>query len=108
MAIIEKQLTLYFPVETHDALIEFAEITGADDVEKLIQDCVRTTEWLVWQQSQKRTVAALSKEQLALLEKHGLGVKCDAKVDNYIKPDKGAQAAAYFEKAPSKMIRVKD
>lgn len=65
---------------------------------KLIQDSLRTNEWIAYWQSKKRTIAALSNEQLALLAEHDCGVEGNMTLKNFIQPGKEEQAVVYFEK----------
>lgn len=62
---IEKIFEL--PESTWLALEELAEITGAEDVEELFKDALRTYEWLIYQQSAGYTIVAQSGDELSKL-----------------------------------------
>lgn len=66
-------LTLNVPDETLQAMGELAEITGIqegkDRLAQLVQDAVRTYEWIIYQQINGKYVAVLEQTDVNLLTK---------------------------------------
>jgi hypothetical protein len=96
--------TFEVPEVTLEALKELASITDAnerDGLAKLVQDALRTYEWIIAQQINGRTVTALEDADLAVLrgterasgEREALGA--------LVAPGKLPEARAYFERAPA-------
>ena len=98
MAWMKKYILLETPLKSREALKELGTITGADDIPKLIQDSLRTNEWVVFWQSKKRAIAALSDQQLVVLAEHGCDIENDARLENFIRPGMEERATTYFQK----------
>ena len=89
-----------FPENTLKALDELAEITGVEEgkdrLAKLIQDAIRTYEWIIAQQSEGKIIVALDQKDVEVLKGsgavHGEG-EC---VDHLFLPDKLPKVKAYF------------
>ena len=95
-------LSVELSKETWDALHELAAITepegGEDRVVQLLEDSIRTYEWIVHQQLQGNVLTALHSSDMEFLEQGPLEGERD-----YVAPlfpaDKRAQVADYFKKA---------
>lgn len=96
--------TFEVPEGTLEALRELASITDAnerDGLAKLVQDALRTYEWIIAQQVRGRTVTALEDADMAVLgqsertsgERDALGA--------FVAPGKLQEAQAYFGRAPT-------
>ena len=87
--------------DTAAALEELANITDADgraDFAKLLQDALRTYEWIIAQQAQGRVIAALEEADMkALMVSERASGEREA-LDSLIAPDKFSEAQAYFRR----------
>ena len=89
--------------ETLEALHELAGIIKQDPEEKdelavLLRRCVRTYEWMVYQQSHGKTIAATTPDEIQYLRDGGFAEEFDS-VERLFPPDKEEQVHKYFEKA---------
>lgn len=94
--------TLDFPESTLEALEKLAEVTnlkGKNRMAKLIQDAIRTYEWVLFQQAQGRTVTAIERPDIELLTKSADVSGEREFLDPFLAPDKIREAQEYFKKA---------
>lgn len=92
-------LALEIPDRTRQALERLAELTGIDDPHRLttlIQDALRTYEWVIYQQAQGRIVVALEPHDLEYLtQTRDLDGEREY-LSHYLLPQKNEQAQALF------------
>ena len=97
------RVLIELPKETLEALHELAGIIKQDPEEKdqlavLLRRCVRTYEWIVYQQSHGKTIAATTPDEIQYLRDGGFTEESDF-VERLFPPDKEDQVHKYFEKA---------
>ncbi len=92
-------LALEIPDRTRQALERLAEFTGIDDPHRLttlIQDALRTYEWVIFQQAQGRTVVALEPADLEYLARPDAPNGEREYLSAYLLPQKVEQARMLF------------
>jgi hypothetical protein len=90
------------PEATLEALRELADITdagGQDRLTTLLVDALRTYEWIVAQQAHGKTVVALERTEVELLERSPEVSGARESLTTFVPPDKQAHALEYFAKA---------
>ena len=97
------RVMIELPEETLEALHELAGIIQQDPEEKdrlavLLRRCVSTYEWMVYQQSHGKTIAATTPDEIQHLREGGFAEEFDS-VERLFPPDKEEQVHKYFEKA---------
>lgn len=96
-------LNLNIPDATLQAMKELADITGIpegkDQLAQLIEDAIRTHEWLIYQQLNKKYIVVLERPEMDLLVKSATIHGEREVVESLIAPDMAPKAIEYFQKA---------
>jgi hypothetical protein len=85
--------------KTRQAIDKLMVIVGAKDTGEVIQDSLRTLEWIIYHQSKGHHIAALDKSAVAVLEESEITFTIPILV-SYIKSDQKQNAEDYFKEAP--------
>jgi hypothetical protein len=91
-----------FSDRTLAAIGKLADITaigGKDRVAKLIQDALRTYEWVIFHQAHGRTIIALEQSEVDLLRQSKEFTAEREALGSFVSPEAAGEAREYFETA---------